>query len=303
MSMQALQAFVARQLVSTGALTALAAALDAKANNAPLDPELDARVQEMLEAVGVASLVKDVGPQEAGAILPMLRAMYLFDAKLMFAKSRGKVWNYADDELLQAIGEAARGHAHAFQRQVLPACDGLAERFAKPGATLIDIGVGVAGTAIAIAQMWPELRVVGIDVWQPSLRLARDNVDRAALADRIELREQGTETLEDKAAFDCAWFALAFIPERVVRVGLERTLASLRPGGWIISGVHNVASKNGVPADTAALGKLRGTLFGGPMWNEEELESTLRATGYTDVRSLPPGPGSPIVFVIGRRPT
>jgi hypothetical protein len=41
--------------------------------------------------------------------------------------------------------------------------------------------VGVAGTAIALAQYWPQLAIVGIDVWQPALALARQNTARQRL--------------------------------------------------------------------------------------------------------------------------
>jgi predicted O-methyltransferase YrrM len=68
---------------------------------------------------------------------------------------------------------------------------GLAERLRSAGAALLDVEWGVARSAIALAQMWPELRIVGIDPWEPSLRLARENVDQADLGGRIELRQQG----------------------------------------------------------------------------------------------------------------
>ena len=79
----------------------------------------------------------------------------------------------------------------------------------------------------------PNLRIVGIDVFKPSLRLARENVEKAGLLDRIELREQGAEALEDDEAFDLAWMPTVFMPERVIPEATERTHRALRPAaGW-----------------------------------------------------------------------
>jgi ubiquinone/menaquinone biosynthesis C-methylase UbiE len=297
MSIQALQEFIGRNMVSAGALTALGAALDAKASGTPLEPRTAKRIQEVLESVGAGDLLSDVGPQEATILRSMIRALYLLDGKLLFPHTRTNGWNHAETEILQSIGEAARIHAQTVTREIVPACDGLAERFRAKGATMLDVGVGVAGTAIAIAQMWPELRIVGIDPWQPSLRLARENVDRAGLADRIELREQGVETLAEQAAYDYVYFASAFIPEPHARPGLERSLRALRPGGWISIGSNNDAA----PPPVVALFRLRETQWGGPVWDAADSEKVLRETGFVDVCTPPTPPTALVKWTVGRR--
>jgi hypothetical protein len=47
------------------------------------------------------------------------------------------------------------------------------------------------------------------------LAQARANVAAAQLADRIELRQQGVEQLQDSKAFDMAYVAQVFIPDGV----------------------------------------------------------------------------------------
>jgi SAM-dependent methyltransferase len=223
--------------------------------------------------------------------------MYLLDAKLLFPQTRARGWSHAEPEILLSIGETARIHAQTVTRDIVPACSGLAQRFKSPGSRLLDVGVGVAGTAIALAQMWPELHIVGIDPWQPSLRLARENVDRAGLAERIELREQGVETLEDQGAYDYVYFANTFIPERLALLGLGRALQALRPGGWI-----SIASNNdGAPAPLAALFRLRETFWGGPTWRTADAERVLRETGFVDVHSPPTPPTALAAWTVGRR--
>jgi precorrin-6B methylase 2 len=297
MSMQALQEFFGRHMVSTGALAALCAALDAKASGAPVDPPLERCIHEFLATLGAGDLLNDIGQQEATTMRSIIRAMYMLDSKLLFAETRKRGWSYAEPELLQSIGEGARVHAVGVTREVVPVCEGLAERFALPGAAMLDVGVGVAGTAIAMAQMWPELRIVGIDPWQPSLRLARENVDRANLASRLELREQGVEQLTDTEAFDYVWFANTFIPERLARLGLERALEAVRPGGWIGVGANN----DDAPPPVAALFRLRETQWGGPVWSPADAEDALRKAGFVEVRTIPPKPGALAIFVVGRR--
>jgi SAM-dependent methyltransferase len=297
MSQNALQEFIGRHAISAAVVPTLCAVLDEKAGRAPLDPPLSARMHEFLAAVGAGDVLEKVTPEEAEAVVAMLRTMYLADSKLLFASSRTNAWTHSDPDLLQGFGDGGRQHALAVARLVVPACEGLADRFRKEGASLLDVGVGVGKTAIAAAQMWPELRVVGIDPWQPSLRLARENVDRAGLAARIELREQGVETLADQDAYDFVWFALQFIPERCVRPGLSRALAALRPGGWIVSGA---LPSEGIPAPMRALLRMRFTAWGGPPWDTNELEGVLRESGYVNVRTIAPS-GAPIAFVVGRR--
>src|SRR5262249_30850438 len=159
-------------------------------------------------------------------------------------------------------------HAGAVTNMIVPALEGLAPRFAN-GATFLDIGVGVAGTAIAMAQQTPNLRVVGIDVWQPSLALARANVERAKLKDRIELREQPAESLSDEAAFDLAWMPVPFMPERIIPQAIERVLRALRPGGWLIIPFPAV---DDLPPAIAAMFKIRFTQFGGPPLGQADYE-------------------------------
>jgi hypothetical protein len=83
MSIQALQEFIGRHMVSAGALTAVAAALDAKAGGAPLDPMLAIRIQEFLDTLGASDLLNEIGPQAAATMRSMVRAMYLLDSKLL----------------------------------------------------------------------------------------------------------------------------------------------------------------------------------------------------------------------------
>jgi SAM-dependent methyltransferase len=300
MSIQALREFISRHNAVATGLGALGAALDAKVSGSPLDPALAARVDELLGALGGKSLLDDVSAAQAAPFLAEIRFSLGMDAKLPYGHTRTMGWSFGDPQILQAVGEFARQHADGLTRNVVPALDGLAARFAERDATFLDIGVGVAGTAIAMAQHWPQLRIVGIDVWQPALALARENIERAGMKDRIELREQGAENLPDERAFDLAWMPTVFMPEQILPAALDRTLRALKPGGWLVFNCWAELDK--LPAPMAAMWKLRTATWGGPVWTTGYSEKLLAAHGYVDVRTLPSPPAAPIGVVVGRRP-
>jgi precorrin-6B methylase 2 len=300
MSIHTVREFSGRHLPSAAGLAALVAALDAKASAAPLDPSLAARIGELLNALGGGDVCDDLSAEEARALVAEIRHQLGLDALLLNADTRATSWSYSDPRLLQDTGNFSRSHATVLTRQIIPALAGVAERLMRPGARHLDIGVGVAGTAIALAQQWPTLNIVGIDVWRPSLALARQNVTNAGLDERIELREQGAERLQDDSAFDLAWLPAPFMPESVVPETAARCWRALRPGAWLIFGFIHLEDLAPIPT---AVWRLRLAMFGGPQWSAVEVEGLLRERGFEDVHTLPRHPGVPAAFAVGRRPS
>ena len=68
-------------------------------------------------------------------------------------------------------------------------CPRLGDRLAGP-AEILDVGTGVGWLAVALARAYADARVVGIDIFEPALDLARANVSAENLQDRIELRRR-----------------------------------------------------------------------------------------------------------------
>ena len=171
-------------------------------------------------------------------------------------------------------------------------------RLEHPRASFLDVGTGVAALAIAMCQLWPELRVVGIDPWEPVLELAREQVAAAGLGDRIDLCQTAVEALEDLDLHDLAWVPTFFIPETAVERAIERAHAALRPDGYAILGLY------ARPDDPVrrALADLRTVRQGGALRTPRELETLLRAVGFEDVEEVfDPAWRSPLTFVAGRR--
>lgn len=207
-------------------------------------------------------------------------------------------WASVDPEALQNQGDASAAVAPILKQLVVPRLPGLAARLDAASAAFLDVGVGVAALAIAVAELWPQLHVVGLDPWQPALALAQQNVETAGLANRITLRRQGVETLAACAVFDLAWMATPFIRDGPLRFGLRRVRQALRPGGWIVCGVVNPDAE---PL-AVALGHFRATCWIGRSRVPAEIEALLVEAGFDQVATLPSPRWAPIVAVTGCSP-
>lgn len=291
MGTQEIRDFINRHAPSVTALGALGAVLDARASGRPLDPALETCTRELLAAHGLTDL--DIAATDAALFVYELRQHMGSDVKLLDAATRTTSWSHDDPRLLQACGDFSRNFARGLTANIVPKLDGLAESFTR----FLDVGVGVASLSIELASLWPQLKITGIDVWQPSLALARANVAAAGLGDRITLREQAAEAIEDQSAFDLVWLPIIFMPERCVPTAFERARAALRPGGWTLLAFANWD----VPDPCLrAFWRLRTTTFGGPLWTPAQVEATLRERGFTDVRTLPTPPGAPTLMAARR---
>lgn len=278
----AVNGFIAEALNATGALTALAAALDAKASSAPLESTLGRCIDDLLSAFGLAESVSALTADEAAVMLGTIRSNYLLDAKHMFAHQRMDAWEHDEPEILEGVGDSARDRAHLITHALVPECEGLAQRF-EAGASVLDVGTGVAATALELVSIWPNLRIVGLEPWAPAIRLARDKVQQAGLDTQIELREQGVEALADESAYDFIHFANSYIREALVLSGLERCLRALRPGGWLsITAIDDTR-----PPQMVAMSRLRETQRGGAAWSSEHAVGVLKRIGFVDVQPLP----------------
>jgi 2-polyprenyl-3-methyl-5-hydroxy-6-metoxy-1,4-benzoquinol methylase len=168
-------------------------------------------------------------------LLPWLRSQHLQSRQMVDAARHGDLrpgWIHTDPEILQAQGRSGRAATRELA-EVFPLLPGLQERLQSPGATFLDVGLGVGIVSIELCRIYPTLRVVGLEPCQAPAAEARRNIAAAGVEDRIELRSQRVEELTDQAVFDLAYFPQVFMPVDVVGEGLQRVQAALRPGGWI----------------------------------------------------------------------
>jgi hypothetical protein len=292
-----IRATAARLSASTEALAALGAALRLRASGLEAAPEVQACLDDVIAALGVDEAIGASTPDELSAALAPIRALLLQSVDLLTDPSRAPGWAYTDVELLEGLGQSSAAFARVVRDVLAPELPGLGDALARPGAAFLDVGVGVGALSIAMCDLYPQLRAVGIDPWEAALDRARRNVSAAGLEERVELRRQRVEDLTDEAAFDLAFLAGPFLGRAAVGPACERSLAALRPGGWVL-----FAMFGGVDALEVALGRLRTARSGGAVLDAAEAERRLGAAGCADVRTLAAELGIPSQLVVGRRP-
>ena len=292
MSFESLMAVSQRLSVSLEALAALGAELRLRREGLDGDPRVRALLHEVVNAVDPV-LLGGIDDDREAMVLALIQTIFRQAADLLENPARIPAWSYQDPIILESQGQASR--------LIVRGIDALATRRPELGAVLrrggafLDVGTGVGWLAIDVARSWPAMRIVGVDPWEPALALARENLAKSGVAERIELRLQCVEHLDDVATFTLAWVPGPFIGAAIADRALERIHCALAPGGWLIFGISVM------PPDPlqAALTALRNVRSGGYSWTPREVEERLRASDFQKVESF--SPDDPILLVIGRR--
>ncbi|WP_036410483.1 class I SAM-dependent methyltransferase [Micromonospora parva] len=246
------------------------------------------------------SLVPADGPTGSSAVQARLSSLRQAVAAAAQEPSgpRGAGWAELDDEVLLHQGRASGATGRALATRVVPELPGLAERLGSADGRVLDVGTGVAGLAVALARALPRASVVGIDVLQRALDLARGELAEAGeVADRISLRRQDVAEVTEPGGYDLVWLPAPFLPEQTLTVALPRLVQALRPGGWLVAGTNPPA---GDPL-RAAVDRWNAVRNGGNAFDADRMAQVLAATGLADVRRFPTVPGGP-VLVAAHRP-
>lgn len=295
MTVDPLMNSVHRLSISVEALAALGAALQLQRSDAAADPRVHACLRDVLHAIDPQLTEHRLGNRTDYA-KPLIETVFRQSLDLLHNPERVPGWRHLDPMILQSQGQVSRLIVHSI--------DELAEQRAdlrgilRGSGTFLDVGTGAGWLALEAARIWPRLRIVGIDVWEPALALARDNVAASDHGERIELRSQAVERLEEPETYALAWFPGPFIPAEVTPAALEHIHHALLPGGWLIFALW-VPSADPL---AAAVANLRIVRSGGHPWTAAEAVANLRAAGFVAIEVLPPGvPGSPVAFVLGQR--
>ncbi|MEY2514313.1 MAG: hypothetical protein QOJ89_1671 [bacterium] len=280
------------------AVAAIGAAMRLRLDGAEAAPELVARLDAVLDALGIRAAVDELSEPEMAGLAALFEG-YLAQATDLVVTPQRAGWDHDQSSILMTQGNLSALLAGIFQGHVLPRLDGAAASLDRPGASFLDIGAGVAALSVAICRTWPNVRVTAVDPWDRALELARDVIAAAGMGERIELRPVGAEQLEDEGEHDVAWVPTFFIPATALGPVFERVLAALRPGGWMIAGLY---ARPDNPL-AAALAGLRTVRQGGTQQTAQEIVELLERAGYDDVLvHFDAAWRAPVEFVAGRRP-
>jgi SAM-dependent methyltransferase len=201
-------------------------------------PELTAAAGDLLAAAGLPAArgtpLSGLGTAAPGQIASQAAAA-LHQASAL-AGGRGHQWGSQSDEALAAQGRVSAQRAVTVARFALPVMGGLAGRLAAPSARALDVGTGAGALAVAFAHVFPQVQVLGIDIFDRALGLARQAIAVSGVGARVRVRKQDVADLADDAGFDLAWLPAPFAARPALQAGLPRVVAALRPGGWLIVG-------------------------------------------------------------------
>jgi hypothetical protein len=236
----------------------------------------------------------DLGELDRGRVAAQAAAPLLQTAAVVGGD--GELWEGQSDEALLAQGRASAQGAAAMVQFGLPMLGGLAEALAQPGAMMLDVGTGVAAMAVAYAELFPRLTVVGLDVLPRVLALAAATVSASAVADRVVLREQDVATLDEEATYALIWLPAPFIPEVALRAAMPRVARAMAPGGWVMVGHGKFAES---PSENA-ITRFKTVIYGGTALDDEQAQRLLREAGLQNVRTTATPRGGPAITV-GRK--
>ncbi len=292
MSYQTLYAALARLNVQLTAMAALGAEMKLRLAGEPGHPATRPLLQAITAELG-PDLLDDMRDGEEASALGLLQTFFRDAASLLDNPAAPPGWTHTDPAILRSLGRSSRSNVFSIEalRPGRPALDAAI----ADGRRFLDVGTGVGEVAMTAARAWPHMRVTGIDLWPPSLAIARASLAGSGLADRVELREQDLADLPERDCFDLAWLPAPFIPGPVVEAGIGRLRDAMAPGGWLVAGLFAIPDAV-LPGAVARLRTVRG---GGHPWRAEEIAAIMQRAGFVDVEVPPP---TGMVRVIGRRP-
>lgn len=139
-----------------------------------------------------------------GAVGPVLPQ--LLDA---YRTGGGVSWDELGDDGRESQAEANRPWYEHRLAEALAGVDEVHARLQGPGTRILDVGCGGGWSSIALALAYPGATVHGIDIDEPSVRLAEQNASDSGVADRVHF------THGDAAALPAGEYDVAFAFECV----------------------------------------------------------------------------------------
>jgi 2-polyprenyl-3-methyl-5-hydroxy-6-metoxy-1,4-benzoquinol methylase len=283
-----LQALTTRLVTQAEALAALVARLKLDAAGEPGDPEVTAQLDRVLDLIGATDLRANLDERERTTVIGHATTMLRQAVDLILDPVRTGGWYYSDPQIIQGQGASS-----AIVAQLIAGAG-----IGRDHARVLDIGTGVGALAVAFCRAFPDSTVVGIDTWELSLELARQNVTAAGLGPRITLRQTGIEAFEDDEGFDLVWMPVIFLSPSILQDAVVRAVAAMRPGAQIVLGRYAGSDDPLV----GALGDLRTIRSGGTLLSPSDTRALLEDAGLVEVREIDRTWPAPIGLTAGRRP-
>ncbi|MBM1175138.1 SAM-dependent methyltransferase [Microvirga arabica] len=232
------------------------------------------------------ALMPFTSPEGAETFKAALRAPLLqsedFRRRLKTGTMSLDGWSHTDDAIIEAQGTLTR-HWTTRALPKLKFLPGLVPRLEAPGAALLDVGAGAAGLSIALCRHFPRLSAVALEPAPHPAELGEVHVRQAGLANRIAIRRERVEEMQEDSAFDLAFLPQMFLPDAVIEEAVRRVFHALRPGGWLLVAVLSQQGSGPVPV----VNRLKNLLWGGNTRDMAQIKRLLEAAGFDPVIRAP----------------
>jgi SAM-dependent methyltransferase len=152
-----------------------------------------------------------------------------------FREGTTRSYQEHDEAFMREVAEALKALPRIFLDLVLPRLPGLAERLER-GGRLLDVGCGGGWAVVQLAERFPAVSCVGIDVEPYSVELARRLIAERGLVGRCQARRLSVDQLEEPDAYDVATSFLVVheIAPAAKPAAFAAVARALKPGGYFL---------------------------------------------------------------------
>ncbi|MPZ48975.1 MAG: methyltransferase domain-containing protein [Dehalococcoidia bacterium] len=149
-----------------------------------------------------------------------------------FRAGTGKPYQEHTESFMVEVAEATKSLPRIFIDFVLPRLPALAAKL-KPGANLLDVGCGGGWAVVQIAQRFPGVHCVGIDIEPYSIAAARKLIIENRLTDFCDARMESVTRLDEPGAYDIvtSFLTVHEIAPRAKPAAFAAIAKALTPGG------------------------------------------------------------------------
>jgi SAM-dependent methyltransferase len=140
-----------------------------------------------------------------------------------------------DQTFMLEVAEALKALPRIFLDLVLPRLPGLGQRL-QDGGRLLDVGCGGGWAVVQIAEAFPAISCVGIDVEPHSVELAQQLIQQRGLTERCEARLQSMDQVDEPGAFDVvtSFLVVHEIAPTLKQPAFSAIARALKPGGYFL---------------------------------------------------------------------